>query len=335
MRYGLAPSAFVATRVVRYNFGFVSAIPFDPKLHAFAERIEGDGSEVSYAKIVSGLAAKGTRATTVRLPSTHEDATFCHIYPISVTQKHVGVKFVRTPLDLPTDSGRVAVPNDPPAGALIPLTAAGLPQTVFVPKCCIVANVTVPMPPGMQSTDDGKCILQFHFGRTEIEAEVTVVKTGIVRRCTIKYLSDRPASVPGVIHAAGDSDSDDEEDGIDGRITTTTSVDSRRHTLRVRVDGLHPAASEHDLLLLLITKGAPGVRRVFVPRGPDGCSLPHATVLLHAAEDGAAVVAALDGENVRGSILRASIEGADGVGGAAASLRGLSLLRGGAGRSGT
>lgn len=334
VRFGLSPTAFVATRLVRDNFGLVTLTSYLPGKHLFAEKKElKDGT---YASVVERIAKKGLRATTARLLPTDPQALTSRQFPVSTTASEVVFEFVRTSLPLPAidDPERAAVPKEAPPGVVVPRTAAGLPQTVFVPRSCIVAELIVPLPRGMKDQSDGECIVQFHFGRTEIEAEVTVVKTGEVRRCAIKYLSNRPESVAGGTHATGD-DLDDGEASDDDSGSWAASGGGGRaapagaaaRSPSVLLSGLTPAVTEHDLLLLLTIKGAPGVRRIVVPRGPDGRSLPFGKVILHAAEDGEAVAAALNGERVRGGALRALAPG--GVDLAAGMMRGLGLGGGG------
>lgn len=265
-RYGVSPTAFVTTRLVRYSFGVVVNTKYDHVKHRFADRLtfRDDPGAVS-TDVIRRLAAKGARVATARVPPTDPSASVTRLWPSSTSSTQQVFQFMRTSLDLPdfADPVRVAVPKDPPSGITVPLTAAGLPQTVFVPRSCVVAEVTVPMPSGMKSINDGECLVQFHFGRAEIEAEVTVIRTGRVRRCAIKYISDRPASVRGAAHAAfddDDSDEDDEEGGAGGKgdaaaggrsaavRTGKAAVRSgRRHPPSVFVKGLAHGTTELDL----------------------------------------------------------------------------------------
>lgn len=324
VRYGASPSAFIATRLVRSSFGFIITTAAKTGVHDFATQTTYESG--TKAEIIHPLITKGTRATTERLSATAPGAIVASAWPVHDTQSSISFQFVRTVLDLPalSDTTRVAVPKDAPPGVTVPLTAAGLPQTVFVPRSSVVANLVVPMPPGLKTTADGECLVQFHFGRTEIEAEVTVKKTGDVRRCAIKYVNDRPTSVAGAAHAIGD----DLEHG-DGSDDEDESASSRSLQLQVLVAGLHPSATEHDIMLRLITEGAPGVRRIAVPRAPDGRSLARAVVTLHTAADAEAVVAALNGGMIRGVAMRATTAaaGGGGTGGVSASMGALRLGR--------
>ena len=213
-RYGLTPEAFVSSRVVRHNFGFLKAVPRSLPLHTFAKtRVAENG--VEYANgIVRLLMAKGESVESVRLPPSDPRACVVRELPVERSARYVTFRFVRThlPVPRPDSKTQVAICCDPPEGGdPVPLTAAGDPSTIFVPRSHVVATLRVDLPP-LASVDAGACVLQFHFGNTEIEAVVTVLATGAQHPCSIRYLDDRPLVADGAVAAAGEVD--DGEDPV-------------------------------------------------------------------------------------------------------------------------